>query len=73
MWEGALFEYLKSIGHPFSNMFLDPKETVMKVWQEGGMIGAGDFVVGTRGGCVCCVLVLFLRVFCMQHTLYTIH
>jgi len=44
MWEGALFEYLKSIGHPFSNMFLDPKETVLKVWAEGGMVGTGDFV-----------------------------
>jgi hypothetical protein len=44
MWEGALFEYLRSIGHPQMTMFLDPKETVMKIWLEGGLIGNADFI-----------------------------
>ncbi len=44
MWEGALFEYLKTIGHPTHSMFLDPKETVMKIWREGGLMGTGDFI-----------------------------
>jgi cell division protein FtsB len=35
MWEGALFEYLKSIGHPIVTS-QDPKQTVMKVWRRGG-------------------------------------
>jgi hypothetical protein len=33
MWEGALFEYLKSIGHPVISMFVDPRDTIMKIWQ----------------------------------------
>jgi len=44
MWEGALFEYLKSIGQPSHSMFLDPKETVLKIWREGGLMGTGDFI-----------------------------
>lgn len=35
MWEGALFEYLKSIGHPALTS-QDPKLTVMKIWRQGG-------------------------------------
>jgi hypothetical protein len=35
MWEGALFEYLKSIGHPIITS-QDPKQTVMKIWRQGG-------------------------------------
>ena len=44
MWEGALFEYLRCIGHPVHSMFVDPKETVMTLWREGGMLGVGTFV-----------------------------
>ena len=29
MWEGALWEYLHSIGHPVHSMRVDPKHTVM--------------------------------------------
>ena len=25
-------------------MFVNPRETIMKVWKEGGMVGNGDFV-----------------------------
>ena len=42
MWEGALFEYLRCIGHPIHSMLVDPRETVLKLWQEGGMLGAGN-------------------------------
>ena len=44
MWEGALFEYLRCIGHPIHSMFVDPRETVLKLWEEGGMLGLGTFV-----------------------------
>ena len=37
MWEGALLEYLASIGHPSSSLRTDPRETVMKIWREGGI------------------------------------
>jgi hypothetical protein len=38
MWEGALWEYLHSIGHPVHSMLLDPKLTILKIWEEGGLI-----------------------------------
>ncbi len=44
MWEGALFEYLRCIGHPIHSMFVDPRETVLKLWQDGGMLGTGTFI-----------------------------
>lgn len=44
MWEGALFEYLRSIGHPIHSMFVDPKETVLRLWQTGGMLGESLFI-----------------------------
>lgn len=44
MWEGALFEYLRCIGHNVHSMFVDPRETVMALWEEGGMLGTGTFV-----------------------------
>ena len=28
-----MFEYLRSIGHPASAMFVDPRETILKIWQ----------------------------------------
>lgn len=34
-WEGALFEYLKSIGYPMSSCFVDPKPATMKVLRRG--------------------------------------
>lgn len=36
MWEGALFEYLKSIGQGFNTCLPDPKLAVMKIWRRGG-------------------------------------
>ncbi|CAE7637064.1 unnamed protein product, partial [Symbiodinium microadriaticum] len=36
MWEGALFEYLKSIGQGFNTCLPDPKQAVMKIWRRGG-------------------------------------
>lgn len=44
MWEGALFEYLRCVGHPIHSMFVDPRETVLKLWEEGGMLGVGTFI-----------------------------
>jgi hypothetical protein len=44
LWEGAMFEYLRNIGHPAITMFVDPRETILKIWKEGGMIGTGDFI-----------------------------
>jgi hypothetical protein len=37
-WEGALYEYLRSIGHPVHNQVLDPKATVMQIWDKGGFL-----------------------------------
>jgi hypothetical protein len=37
-WEGALFEYLRAIGHPVYTEFLDPRETVQAIWQKGGIL-----------------------------------
>lgn len=34
-WEGALFEYLKSIGYPMITCFADPKPATMKVLRRG--------------------------------------
>lgn len=45
MWEAALWEYLRVIGHPCSTTFVDPKKTVLKIWKEGGILsGEGTFV-----------------------------
>ena len=45
LWEGALWEYLRVIGHPSSTMFVDPKKTIMKIWEQGGVLGGeGSFV-----------------------------
>jgi hypothetical protein len=41
LWEGALWEYLRSIGHPTTTQFLDPKITVMRVWKDGGLLEGG--------------------------------
>lgn len=38
MWEGVLWEYLHSIGHPVYSMLPDPKLTILKIWQEGGSL-----------------------------------
>jgi hypothetical protein len=38
MWEGALWEYLHCIGHPISSTYVDPKVTVMKLWENGGFL-----------------------------------
>lgn len=38
MWEGALFEYLRQIGHPVLTEFLDPKQTVISIWEKGGLL-----------------------------------
>lgn len=38
MWDGVLIAYLKSIGHPSTTMHKDPRETVMNVWLDGGVI-----------------------------------
>ena len=44
-WEGALWEYLHSIGHPVHTMVLDPKITIMKLWEHGGFLeGPMSFV-----------------------------
>lgn len=34
-WEGALFEYLKSVGFPMITCFADPKPATMKVLRKG--------------------------------------
>lgn len=39
MWEGALWEYLHSIGHPVRSVRIDPKTTVLEIWQKGGFLG----------------------------------
>lgn len=41
LWEGALWEYLRSIGHPTTTQFLDPKVTVLRVWKDGGLLEGG--------------------------------
>ena len=33
---GALFEYLKLVGHPQQNIQTEPKYAVMKMWRENG-------------------------------------
>ena len=43
MWEGALVEYLRSIGHPCHSLAVDPKLSVMAIWQKGGMMGSRSF------------------------------
>jgi hypothetical protein len=40
MWEGALWEYLHSIGHPVHSMRPDPKKTIIEIWEQGGLLGA---------------------------------
>lgn len=39
MWEGALWEYLHSIGHPVHSMRPDPKKTILEIWEKGGLLG----------------------------------
>src|SRR5690606_6217613 len=39
LWEGALWEYLHSIGHPVHNMRPDPKKTILEIWEQGGLLG----------------------------------
>jgi len=36
MWEGALFEYLKMVGHPQEGILTEPKFAVMKMWRDNG-------------------------------------
>ena len=43
MWEGALVEYLRSIGHPCHSLVTDPKISVMAIWQKGGLMGSRSF------------------------------
>lgn len=43
MWEGALVEYLRSIGHPVHSLATNPKVSVMAIWQKGGMMGTRTF------------------------------
>ena len=38
LWEGAVFEYLRAIGHPVYNELNDPRLTVAKIWQQGGIL-----------------------------------
>lgn len=35
---GAIFEYLRSIGHPVHSEYLDPKSTLMDIWMNGGFV-----------------------------------
>ena len=39
MWEGALWEYLHTIGHPVHSMRPDPKKTILELWEKGGLLG----------------------------------
>ena len=43
MWEGALVEYLRSIGHPCHSLVANPKISVMAIWEKGGMMGSRSF------------------------------
>lgn len=40
MWEGALWEYLHSLGHPVHPITIDPKVTILQLWQRGGLAGS---------------------------------
>jgi hypothetical protein len=42
MWEGALWEYLHSIGHPIHNMRLDPRDTIYEIWKRGGLLDSNN-------------------------------
>jgi hypothetical protein len=45
MWEGAMWEYLHSIGHPVHNMLLDPRNTIYELWEKGGFLDhTGNFI-----------------------------
>jgi hypothetical protein len=45
LWEGALWEYLHSVGHPTSTMLIDPKITILKLWESGGFLeGMNNFI-----------------------------
>ena len=45
LWEGALWEYLHSIGHPVHSMAIDPRITIFKLWESGGYLeGIHNFV-----------------------------
>lgn len=37
-WEGALFEYLRHVGHPVRTLFVDPRAAVKTLWYNGGLI-----------------------------------
>jgi hypothetical protein len=43
MWEGALWEYLHSIGHPVHPITIDPKITIIQIWNKGGVIGGDSY------------------------------
>jgi hypothetical protein len=45
MWESAIYEYLKSIGHPLQQL-ADPKKVLVQVWRKGGFgdISQADFI-----------------------------
>ncbi len=45
MWEGALWEYLHRIGHPIHSTRVDPRRTVMDVWEKGGLLSNGSLFV----------------------------
>lgn len=45
LWEGALFEYLRSIGHPVHTQYNDPRQTLFNLWHVGGMLDAGKTFV----------------------------
>ena len=42
MWEGAIFEYLRHIGHPVRSIFADPRATVKLIWEKGGIVDASN-------------------------------
>lgn len=38
MWEQPILEYLRSIGHSISPISIDPRESVLTMWVEGGFV-----------------------------------
>jgi hypothetical protein len=42
MWEGALWEYLHRIGHPIHSTRVNPRRTVMEIWEKGGILSNGS-------------------------------
>ena len=39
LWEGPLWEYLHTTGHPVYTMRPCPKRTIMELWESGGFLG----------------------------------